>query len=87
MNLDRYPRDKRTLAAQESVGETNKMQTKEAIGIRRQDAARIFGVVLRSHADLDDVQKGLGLGLEACRILVAEDYEMPPLYVPCASAL
>jgi hypothetical protein len=60
----------------------------EAIGVLNPGAHRILDeIILRSHADRDDVEKGLEPGQTACRIFVPEDYEGPWKELPCGSGL
>lgn len=61
--------------------------TKEAIGVLNLGADCILRIVLRSHADLEDVQLELEPGQTACRIFVPEAYEGPRKELPCESGL
>jgi hypothetical protein len=62
-------------------------RTKEAIGVLNPGADRILRIVLRSHAEREDVEKGLEPGQTACCILVPEAYEGPWKEVPCGPGL
>ena len=51
--------------------------TKQAIGVLRPNADIICKIILRSRAELDDVQDELEPGLKACRIFVPEWFQEP----------